>query len=520
MSTYSRFLLFASLALALLGKPLGAQDDGGAPPPAVNGAPPSQDDDASAPGQTSAPDGSVSFQTFYDALGSQGTWIQSSDYGYVWQPTETDPDWAPYTEGHWVYTDAGWTWVSDEPWGWATYHYGRWVNLDGAGWCWVPGYTWAPAWVSWRYGNGYAGWAPLPPDSFVGVDYTDDGFSIGIGFHIGGDCDGFFGIGPGWYTFLPVTCLGYRSYHGYYCHRGDNYAIINRTTNVTNINVTRGGATVGTFGHVTTGGPMLEQVNADSSTPIQRVSLVRASRPGGGGTVNGNALTLYAPRVAAGGTAQPAQVAASLGTTSINRGTDILRPLAVNARMGGAAATEAQVQQARFAQDHAPASAKVLTDPSRVQPVLDTPLTSMKPVVNEPAPSRIFTNTSVISHSQRAPSVYGNDSSARTYPQTEPGSVAPRTYYPGPVTSPGSSIFQPRAATTGSGGEPQGQTYFHPANPAGSYPTAPVVRQGSGGTSSGAYPGAAGGAGHGPSGSGGNGGGYHGGTGSPPSQSH
>ena len=111
-------------------------------------------------GPAAAPD-SVSFQTFYDSLANQGSWIQTDAYGYVWQPSVTDPDWAPYTNGHWIYTEDGWTWVSDESWGWATYHYGRWVNLDGTGWCWVPGYTWAPAWVSWRYGDGYCGWAPL-----------------------------------------------------------------------------------------------------------------------------------------------------------------------------------------------------------------------------------------------------------------------------------------------------------------------------------------------------------------------
>ena len=501
MSTYPRILLFAAGAVALWTLPLRAQDDNGAPapPPNTSGAPPAQDDGTAAPDQTGAAEGSASFQTFYDALGSQGTWIQSSDYGYVWQPTETNPNWAPYTEGHWVYTDAGWTWVSDEPWGWATYHYGRWVNLDGTGWCWVPGYTWAPAWVSWRYGDGYAGWAPLPPDSFVGVDYTDDGFSVGIGFHIGGDCDGFYGIGPGCYTFLPVTCLGYPSYHGYYCHRGDNYSIITHTTNVTNINVTRGGAAGRTFGRVTTGGPMLEQVNADSSTPIQRVSLVRSSQPGGGGTVNGHALTLYAPRVATSETAQPAQVAGAIGKASINRGSDILRPLAVNARMEGAAATEAQVQQARLAQDHAPASARVMTDPSTVQPILNAPLASMKPVMGEPPSSPIYRATTVISNPQRAPTVYGNNPSARTYPQTEAGGAPGRTYYPGPV-------YQPRATTTSTGGSP-GQTYARPVTPAGSYSTAPTARPAAGGE-----------AGHGQAG-GGNGGSYHGGTSTQP-QSH
>jgi hypothetical protein len=60
-------------------------------------------------------------------------------------------------------TEYGWTWVSDWDWGWAPFHYGRWLTIGGYGWCWVPGTIWGPAWVSWRYGGGYAGWAPLPP---------------------------------------------------------------------------------------------------------------------------------------------------------------------------------------------------------------------------------------------------------------------------------------------------------------------------------------------------------------------
>jgi len=30
--------------------------------------------------------------------------------------------WQPYCNGNWQRTDAGWYWVSDEPWAWATYH--------------------------------------------------------------------------------------------------------------------------------------------------------------------------------------------------------------------------------------------------------------------------------------------------------------------------------------------------------------------------------------------------------------
>jgi len=34
--------------------------------------------------------------------------------------------------------------VSDEPWGWACYHYGTWVDDPAVGWVWVPGVEWAP----------------------------------------------------------------------------------------------------------------------------------------------------------------------------------------------------------------------------------------------------------------------------------------------------------------------------------------------------------------------------------------
>ena len=44
----------------------------------------------------------------------------------------------------------GWTWVGDEPWGWAPYHYGRWVYYNN-GWCWAPrGYGYAYRRARWR----------------------------------------------------------------------------------------------------------------------------------------------------------------------------------------------------------------------------------------------------------------------------------------------------------------------------------------------------------------------------------
>ena len=93
---------------------------------------------------------SGSYSTFYRKLEPYGDSTETGDYGYVFQPRQAahSRDWRPYTNGRWVYTDAGWTWISDEQFGWATYHYGRWIRLRSVGWVWVPGEQWAPAWVS------------------------------------------------------------------------------------------------------------------------------------------------------------------------------------------------------------------------------------------------------------------------------------------------------------------------------------------------------------------------------------
>jgi hypothetical protein len=112
----------------------------------------------------------VSIDFFYNNL-SGGNWIEVGDYGYGWQPdiAVSDPNWRPYSDGYWAYTDYGWTWISYEDFGWATYHYGRWDMNAEFGWFWVPQIVWAPAWVSWHEGGGYVGWAPLSPAGRIDV---------------------------------------------------------------------------------------------------------------------------------------------------------------------------------------------------------------------------------------------------------------------------------------------------------------------------------------------------------------
>ena len=105
-------------------------------------------------------------------LNDYGEWVYSSSYGYVWRPFRSSiqdyADWSPYRFGQWRWLSPyGWTWVNDEPWGWATYHYGRWV-WDNGSWSWAPyGYYryhrswWQPALVVINVVSNNICWYPL-----------------------------------------------------------------------------------------------------------------------------------------------------------------------------------------------------------------------------------------------------------------------------------------------------------------------------------------------------------------------
>lgn len=111
------------------------------------------------------------------ALEPYGEFRSHPRWGVVWIPADVGPDWRPYTVGHWVYSDEfGWYWISDDSeaqWGWITFHYGRWVHDRQVGWMWIPGSQWGPAFVDWRRGHDYIGWAPMPPDELI-VEMRDD----------------------------------------------------------------------------------------------------------------------------------------------------------------------------------------------------------------------------------------------------------------------------------------------------------------------------------------------------------
>ena len=234
-------------------------------------------------------DTEVSLNFFYDNLSPYGSWIDVIGYGYCFQPSVAvdNADWRPYADGYWAYTDVGWTWVSYEDFGWATYHYGRWTDLAEFGWVWVPGYEWGPAWVSWRTGGDYVGWAPLPPVSNV----------IYEGHAITGQVDVLFDIGPLYYNFCDVRYIGEPVLRGRIFAPSRNVTIINQTINVTNI--TYNNSTVYNYG------PNYNRLNQYSVRPIERLTLQRdkignldqGSKRGNFNRVNGNQLTVVAPTI-------------------------------------------------------------------------------------------------------------------------------------------------------------------------------------------------------------------------------
>ena len=211
--------------------------------------------------------------------------------------------------------DYGWTWISYEDFGWATYHYGRWANLADYGWVWFPGedLDWAPAWVSWRTGGDYIGWAPLPPRG-PGVVYE--------GQPIGGNVDVTFDIGPEYYNFCDVRFIGEPVLRDRIFPRVQNVTYITNTVNVTNITVQNN--------IVYNYGPDYTVVNRYSSRPIQRLAIERqtptdlttAIKSGTLTKVQGNKLLVAAPQrlAKAAPAAKPPAVKAKVAQPKIERG--------------------------------------------------------------------------------------------------------------------------------------------------------------------------------------------------------
>jgi hypothetical protein len=281
---------FALLALLSLGgSALVAQppSDQYQPPDPYATQPYAQPDDQAAP----APDqgGPVDETYFYNQLSPYGHWVESRYHGWVFLPYGVRAGWRPYALGHWVMTDYGWTWVSDEAFGWATYHYGRWANDPDYGWEWIPGYEWGPAWVAWRTGGGYIGWAPLPPEV---------GFRVGVGLDFGG-VDINVALGPTHFCFVEERSFLRANVFTYVEPPARNVTIIHNTTNITNYTVVNN--------RVVNQGISVQHVEQVTGQRVQRlqVATVKSGAAPRSGQVRGNQLTVFQPTIVRKSTSTP-----------------------------------------------------------------------------------------------------------------------------------------------------------------------------------------------------------------------
>jgi hypothetical protein len=232
---------------------------------------------------------------FYDDLAPYGNWIERPSYGWVRTPRAFSTSWHPYQNGHWVWSDEGWVWVSDEPYGWATYHYGRWYDDPEIGWSWVPGDDWAPAWVSWQEGGDHVGWAPLPPGVNISVSY-------GRGYG-----DYAYGIAPEDYTFVPEQRFLAPRIADYVLPQAQIYPIFGRTRNWTNYR-NQGGRWFNQ-------GVPVDRFQRFARVPRYQVADLGANyadyRRRGGARFAGNRLELFRPQVQKARVAPPISRAAA-----------------------------------------------------------------------------------------------------------------------------------------------------------------------------------------------------------------
>ncbi len=264
---------------------------------AVSNVPETQVTEQTAPPTVSTsvapPPTSTEVSYFYDTLSPYGSWIYLSGYGWCWQPTVavSVSTWRPYCDrGRWYWSDAGWYWSSDYSWGWAAFHYGRWYRHPGCGWVWTPGVVWSPSWVSWRYSDGYCGWAPLPPEAHFlsGVGFTYYGRHVAVGFD--------FGLAPYHYSFVHINNFcDYAPYRYIVPHaRVQNFY---RNTTVVNNYIVRNNNTVINqgIGRETIARASQTRVREVSirETPVSNMAHVRGDRI----DKQGNQTVVYRPQL-------------------------------------------------------------------------------------------------------------------------------------------------------------------------------------------------------------------------------
>ncbi len=342
----------------------------------------------------------VSFQVFYDELMPYGDWVKDANYGYIWLPA-VGADFHPYgTNGHWRMTEYGNTWVSYYDWGWAPFHYGRWYFDDFyQSWAWIPDYNWGPAWVNWRTGGGYYGWAPLGPGVSISVRVNIPSFH---------------------WVFLPSHRIYHHHAYNYYVPRRTRVNIYNNTTIINNTVVYNNNRYVS--------GPNRREIERVTRQTVPVYSL-RGSQAPGRASVSRNSVELYRP-----------DLSASRGRT-------------VEARPSRVASAE-QVKSSRAQSRNTYSDSPSRNTRSATSPATRSasPAERQSTRTQSATPSRSNTGTREASPSQRSGSF-----ESRPYEQGRTRTASPTTRTQSPKAQAPSSRTQTSPARPSSGRESSGR---------------------------------------------------------------
>jgi hypothetical protein len=224
----------------------------------------------------------MDMNSMYNYLAPYGNWIYMQPYGYVWTPRNMGYQWRPYSNGHWVMTEYGWTWIAYEPWGSVPFHYGRWGYDDYIGWYWVPGNTWGPAWVSWRWSDQYAGWAPLQPGIEIRANMDFGSISINIPLRS--------------WNFLQILHFLDNDVNRYTLPYERNSSLYNYTTNRNNVNFRND--------RIYNEGIGVDVVRRLTRRNVTQYTIQDAKRPGLA-RIAGRDLQIYRPALRLNGEAKP-----------------------------------------------------------------------------------------------------------------------------------------------------------------------------------------------------------------------
>ncbi len=216
------------------------------------------------------------------ALHGQGNWVTIHGMRY-WSPftymISEDEAWAPYRNGYWAQSDTlnSLVWISFDPWGWMTEHYGFWRYHQVYGWLWSPfnqaNFSYHPYCATWfDDGSNYVGWYPyceVNPSNYS--DGVERGFVDGYG--LGSDVASSFGESDDPFH-AGFTILSLNHFTDQNVANSFQHTLVNQQFNSIVVNAVKKAFTLNSFG------PVPRSVIEDRLGIIPVTTLITAGRNG------------------------------------------------------------------------------------------------------------------------------------------------------------------------------------------------------------------------------------------------